>query len=86
MSYAAAKNMRAVLDASVARLSVALGTFPRGARGLPVESVRLSTKYRAAKGAYDAALRTLQAFNRQFVRRFKNEIRAERHQRSIEES
>jgi hypothetical protein len=76
-----AKTELALIEKEMAAAEAVMQTFPRGAMGLPPESVRLSPEYRAAKARTDKAFARLRAFNAVYVKRFAKELRAERTKR-----
>ena len=76
-----AKAELALIEKEMAAAEAVMRAFPRGAMGLPPESVRLSPEYRAAKAHTDKAFARLRAFNAVYVKRFAKELRAERAQR-----
>ena len=77
-AFEEAKAELALIEKEMAAAAAAMRAFPRGAMGLPPESVRLSPEYRAAKARTDKAFARLRAFNAVYVKRFANELRAER--------
>jgi hypothetical protein len=81
-AFEEAKAEGALLEKEMAEAEAVIRAFPRGAMGLPPESVRLSPEYRAAKARTDKAFARLRAFNGVFVKRFAKELRAERDARA----
>lgn len=80
-AFEGAKAELALIEKEMAAAEAAMRAFPRGAMGLPPESVRLSPEYRAAKARTDKAFARLRAFNAVYVKRFAKELRAERAKR-----
>lgn len=78
MTYIQDKATRDGIDANVSRLSDALREFPRGPNGLTPDDVKFSIQYRQTKAEFDAAFMRLRAFNTWFVRRYAQEIKADR--------
>jgi hypothetical protein len=73
-----AKAKRDILNQEVERHGAVLNKFPRGHMGLTPDHVKASPEYQAAKAAHGIAFRRLQDFNSSFVKKFSNELRAER--------
>lgn len=87
MSYAAAKAVRDQLERDWRAASEALNALPgasTGPMGLTPDHVRATAAWQAAKAAYELRLASLQAFNRQFVKLYRADIRAERRARTIQ--
>jgi hypothetical protein len=77
-SFTDAKAIQDYLYAECNRLSLVLNAFPKGNLGLTSDVVKFSPEFRNAKTAFDVAFKKLQNFNKQFVRKFRREIIAER--------
>jgi hypothetical protein len=76
-----AKAELALIEKEMAAAEAVMHAFPRGAMGLPPESVRLSPEYRTAKARTAKAFARLREFNAVFTKRFAKELRAERAKR-----
>lgn len=76
--YELDKNHQAVLDAAVDVTSAVMKAFPRNAMGLTPDDVKASDTYKAAKKSFDMAFANLRSFNAVFVKKYKNELAAER--------
>ncbi len=81
MTYLEAKAARDQIETQLAQLAKPLKAAPRLENGLPVEAVRVTPEYQAAKAAYARTFAQLRAFNQVFVKQFASEIRAERNAR-----
>lgn len=85
MSYATAKAVRDQLERDWRAASEALNSLPgvaKGPMGLTSDDLRATAAYQAAKAAYDQRFASLQAFNHQFVKLYRADIRAERRARA----
>jgi len=82
MDYTQATERRDELEAEVDRTSRALKALSGGGPlGLTPDDVRATPEWKAAKRAADDAFAALQAFNKVYVRRFKQEIKRDRQRR-----
>jgi hypothetical protein len=79
-----AKAEAAALENELEAATKVIKTFPSGPMGLTPDAVRATAEYRAAKTRVDKAFARLREFNAVFVKRFANELRAERAQRTKE--
>lgn len=82
--YPAAKAFHDRLVAELEAASKAwnaIGGVGTGQMGLTPDAVKFSAAYRDAKRAYDRAHRALRAYNRDYQKRFRNEIAADREAR-----
>ena len=77
VAKATAQHLKGELDKAAARMR----GFPKLANGLTPDDVKASPEWRAARAAYWAAHDAYRAFNAQFTRAFKRELRAERNAR-----
>jgi hypothetical protein len=78
MTYEEFKAAQARLEGQCKVLSAKLQIHQRTPIGLTPDSVKATAGYKADKAAYDQAFAGLRKLNRQFLNRFKAEIRAER--------
>lgn len=81
MSYAIAKVTACLLESDYSAASRNLKAIPgvgSGPMGLTPDDVRARPAYRIAKQAMDKAFAELRAFNAAYVKRYKNELAAER--------
>lgn len=77
-----AKAERDLIQKEVDAAGAVLRTFPKGGPlGLTPDAVRATPEFRAANARFQKAFARLRAFNTIYVKRFANEIRAERAQR-----
>jgi hypothetical protein len=84
LTFEQAKARQAELIAVWTETSRAWKAVPgagTGPMGLTPDAVKFGPEYRAAKRAYEIAAAELRAFDSQFVKRFKAELRAERRAR-----
>lgn len=79
--YEDAKAQRDALEEEMSLATAEIKSFPRGAMNLVPDHVKASPEYRSAKLRTDRAFAKLRAFNAEFVKRFKEEIRADRSSR-----
>ena len=81
LTYAEAKIVKETVEREGKAAYAALNAFPRHSNGLPLEEVRVSPEYRAAKARGDAAFARERAVNAWFMKAFKKEYMAERRAR-----
>ncbi len=78
MNYTQAKAERDRLEALHKEASRTLDQFPRLPNGLHTDDVKATPEYQQARQRSARAFANLQAFNAQFVKTYKKEIRDER--------
>lgn len=85
VSYAVARQIRDRIEADAEAAGARLRAIPgvgSGQLGLTPDAVKASAEYRAARADWDRAFAALRAFNSEYYRRFRREIKAERQARS----
>lgn len=80
-TFEEAKEMSVVLNNRVDATGEVLRQFPKGPMGLTPDAVRAMPEWQAAKRAFDLAFSHLRSFNAIYVKKFKNELAAERAQK-----
>lgn len=83
MTFQQFKSSQSVLRCAVDLASEKLRSFPRLPNGLTPDDVRQTPEYRLAKCTFDLAFSAERAFNGQWVKRFKREIRDDLHARRM---
>lgn len=74
------ERLRSAMYAASAALNAIPG-ISSGPNGLTPDTVKASQEYRAARRAFDCALRALQSFNARHLKRFKHELALDRQAR-----
>lgn len=77
-SFERAKIYRDKLENACKLHGDKLRAYPQGPMGLTPDDVRASMAWQNDKALFDLAFKALRSFNAVFVKRFKQDIRAER--------